>query len=74
MLKLTIDAMTCNHCANTIKDALKILDKCAFIDINLGCKTVIVASAKAKIDIIKTIEKVGYQINKINGIAYGGDA
>ena len=74
MLKLTIDAMTCNHCAITIKDAIKILDKRAFIDINLGCKTVIVASAKAKIDIIKTIEKVGYQINKINDIAYGGYA
>ncbi|WP_100915844.1 heavy-metal-associated domain-containing protein [Pseudoalteromonas spongiae] len=67
MLKITINEMTCNHCANTIKSAIKALDRCALIDINLADNEIKIASMRTKHDLITTVERIGYRINKVNG-------
>ena len=62
---LNVDGITCEHCVDTIKEAVGILDGVFSVNVGIEKKQVVVEYdeklAKAE-DIIDKIEEVGFQI------------
>ncbi len=62
---LNVDGITCEHCVDTIKEAVGILDGVFSVDVDIEKKQVVVEYdeklAKAE-DLIDKIEEVGFQI------------
>ena len=62
---LYVDGITCEHCVDTIKEAVGILDGVFSVDVNIEKKQVVVEFdeeiAKAE-DLIDKIEEVGFKV------------
>ena len=62
---LNVDGITCEHCVDTIKEAVGILDGVFSVDVNIEKKQVDVKfnEKMAKlVDLIHEIEEVGFEI------------
>ena len=62
---INVDGITCEHCVDTIKEAVEILDGVFSVDVDIEKKQVVVEFdekiAKAE-DLIDKIEEVGFEI------------
>ena len=62
---LNVDGITCEHCVDTIKEAVEILDGIFSVDVDIEKKQVVVEFdekiAKAE-DLIDKIEEVGFKV------------
>ena len=62
---LNVDGITCEHCVDTIKEAVEILDGVLRVDVDIAQKQVIVEfdekMAKPE-DLIDKIEEVGFEV------------
>ena len=62
---LNVDGITCEHCVDTIKEAVEILDAVFSVDVDIEKKQVVVEFdekiAKAE-DLIDKIEEVGFKV------------
>ena len=62
---LNVDGITCEHCVDTIKEAVEILDGVLSVDVDIEKKQVVVEFdekiAKAE-DLINKIEEVGFKV------------
>jgi len=62
---LNVDGITCEHCVDTIKEAVEILDGVFSVDVDVEKKQVVVEFdekiAKAE-DLIDKIEEVGFKV------------
>ena len=60
-----VDGITCEHCVDTIKEAVEILDGVFSVDVDIEKKQVVVEFdeeiAKAE-DLIDKIEEVGFKV------------
>jgi len=60
-----VDGITCDHCVDTIKEAVEILDGVFSVDVDIEKKQVVVEFdekiAKAE-DLIDKIEEVGFKV------------
>jgi copper chaperone len=61
MIELTVQDMTCGHCAATITGAVKALDPQATCDVDLAAKRVRVASAFSAERVRAAIERAGFK-------------
>lgn len=64
---LTVEGMSCSHCAKHVKDALEELNGVVSADVNLNSKTAIIeSSADVKDEDIKAaINDAGYEVTNI---------
>ena len=60
MFELTVNDMTCGHCASTIARAVKSVDAASACEVDLGAKRVRIASASPAEDFIEAIREAGY--------------
>ncbi|MBM7869152.1 copper ion binding protein [Clostridium pascui] len=62
--KILVEGMSCGHCVNHVKEALKELNEVTSVDVNLDDKTAIIeASIEVKDEDIKfAIEDAGYEV------------
>ena len=60
MIDLTIDDMTCGHCASTIARTVRDVDAGAKCEIDLGGKRVRIASGLPARDFVEAIQEAGY--------------
>jgi copper chaperone len=62
---INVDGITCEHCVDTIKEAVEILDGVFSVDVDIEKKQVVVEFdekiAKAE-DLIDKIEEVGFKV------------
>ena len=62
---LNVDGITCEHCVDTIKEAVEILDGVFSVDVDIEKKQVVVEFdekiAKTE-DLIDKIEEVGFKV------------
>ena len=62
---LNVDGITCEHCVDTIKEAVEILDGVLRVDVDIAQKQVVVEfdekMEKPK-DLIDKIEEVGFKV------------
>ena len=62
---LNVDGITCEHCVDTIKEAVEILDGILRVDVDIEKKQVVVEfdekMAKQE-DLIDKIEEVGFKV------------
>ena len=62
---LNVDGITCEHCVDTIKEAVEILDGIFSVDVDIEKKQVVVEFdekiAKTE-DLIDKIEEVGFKV------------
>ena len=62
---LNVDGITCEHCVDTIKEAVEILDGVFSVDVDIEKKQVVLLFdekiAKAE-DLIDKIEEVGFKV------------
>ena len=62
---LNVDGITCQHCVDTIKEALSILDGVFSVDVNIEKKQVVVEfneKLAKPVDLIHKIEEVGFEV------------
>ena len=62
---LNVDGITCEHCVDTIKEAVEILDGVLRVDVDIEKKQVVVEfdEKMAKLeDLIDKIEEVGFKV------------
>lgn len=59
-IDLTVNDMTCGHCASTITKAVKEVDASARCEIDLGAKRVRIASVRPASEFIEAIGEAGY--------------
>ena len=60
MIELTVNDMTCGHCASTITRAVKEIDAAGQCDIDLAAKRVRIASAQPASRFVDAIKEAGY--------------
>ena len=60
MIEISVNDMTCGHCASTITRAVKEVDAAARCEIDLAAKTVRIESDKPAADFTAAIEEAGY--------------
>ena len=60
MIELTVNDMTCGHCASTIARAVKSVDAAGACEVDLGTKRVRIESASPAEDFIEAIREAGY--------------
>jgi copper chaperone len=60
MIELTVQDMTCGHCAATIAGAVKALDPAATCDVDLAAKRVRIESAFSAERFRAAIERAGF--------------
>lgn len=62
-IKLNVEGMSCSHCENSIKSALKEISGILEVFVNLAEKTVEVSFENIDLELIKkTIEEQGFDI------------
>lgn len=62
MYEIKVSGMTCGGCVNSVTKALKSLDSEAKVNVDLKEQLVKIESAKAKSEILETIEDAGYSV------------
>lgn len=62
--KYIVSDMTCNHCVNTITNAIKSVDSAAIINIDLANHSLAVSQANSLELIEKAVKDEGYDIQK----------
>jgi copper chaperone len=60
VIELTVNDMTCGHCASTIARAVKNVDAVARCEIDIGAKRVRITSARPAGDFVTSIQEAGY--------------
>ncbi len=66
MQKFKIEKMSCNHCVNTITEALTEFEKDAAINITKENKTVEFSGSKSSAEILSMLNAIGYTAIAIN--------
>ncbi len=62
-IKLNVEGMSCSHCENSIKSALKEISGISEVFVNLAEKTVEISFENIDLELIKkTIEEQGFDI------------
>ena len=62
---INVDGITCEHCVDTIKEAVEILDGIFSVDVDIEKKQVVVEfdeKIAKKEDLIDKIEEVGFEV------------
>ena len=62
---INVDGITCEHCVDTIKEAVEILDGVLRVDVNIAQKQVVVEfdeKMEKQEDLIDKIEEVGFKV------------
>jgi len=62
MIELTVDGMSCGHCAGRVTKAVQALDAAAKVEIDLGTKRVTVDSGLDAARIAQAIDAAGYPV------------
>ncbi len=60
VIELTVNDMTCNHCASTITRAVKDVDAEGKCEIDLGSKRVRISSSRPAEEFVAAIQEAGY--------------
>lgn len=60
MIELSVNDMTCGHCASTITRAVKDVDAAGQVEIDLAAKRVRIASERPAEEFVAAIEEAGY--------------
>lgn len=60
MIELTVNDMTCGHCASTITKAVKDVDASGRCEIDLATKRVRIASARPAAEFLAAIREAGF--------------
>jgi copper chaperone len=60
MIELTVNDMTCGHCASTITRAVKDVDAAGRCEIDLATKRVRISSSHPAAEFVSAIEEAGY--------------
>ena len=60
MIDLTVNDMTCGHCASTITRAVKDVDPGARCEIDVGNRQVHITSGKPPAEFLAAIQEAGY--------------
>ncbi len=60
MIELTVNDMTCGHCASRIARAVKSVDADSACEVDLAAKRVRIASTRPAADFIEAIVEAGY--------------
>ena len=60
MIELTVNDMTCGHCASTIARAVRDVDAAGKCDVDLQAKRVRIASDQPAGDFVAAIREAGY--------------
>lgn len=60
MIELTVNDMTCGHCASTIALAVNSVDPDAACEVDLGAKRVRITSPRPAASFIEAIRDAGY--------------
>ena len=60
MIELTVNDMTCGHCASAIARAVRDVDAQGKCDVDLGERRVRIASALPAAEFVAAIEEAGY--------------
>jgi copper chaperone len=60
MIELTVNDMTCGHCASTITRAVKDVDEAGRCEIDLAAKRVRISSSHPAEEFVAAIEEAGY--------------
>ena len=62
---INVDGITCEHCVDTIKEAVEILDGVLRVDVDIEKKQVVVEfneKLAKPVDLIHKIEEVGFEV------------
>ena len=62
MIELTVDGMSCAHCAGRVTKAVQALDAAAKVEIDLATKRVTVDSGLQAARIAQVIDAAGYPV------------
>ena len=62
MYEYTVEGMSCNHCAMTVKKSVADVDAKATVNVDLKNKKVSVDSSADKAAIASAIEEAGYEV------------
>jgi len=60
MIELTVNDMTCGHCASTITKTVKEVDAAGKCEIDLAAKRVRIASTHPAAEFVAAIREAGY--------------
>jgi copper chaperone len=60
VIELTVNDMTCGHCASTVARAVKSVDAGSACEVDLGAKRVRIASPQPAADFVEAIREAGY--------------
>ena len=60
MIELTVNDMTCGHCASTITRAVKDVDAAGQCEVDLGAKRVRITSTHPAQEFVEAIQEAGY--------------
>ncbi|HSN21929.1 MAG TPA: heavy-metal-associated domain-containing protein [Usitatibacter sp.] len=60
MIQLTVNDMTCGHCASTITRAVKDVDAASQCEVDLGAKRVRITSTRPASEFVEAIKEAGY--------------
>ncbi len=66
MMKFKVDKMSCNHCTNSISEAVALLDKAAKLTFDLGNRTVFVESEIELEEVIGAFTSAGFEATELN--------
>jgi copper chaperone len=62
-LKLNVPDISCNHCAETISESIRVVEADAKVNIDVDAKTVTVESSASEESIKQAIVDAGYTID-----------
>ena len=60
MIELTVNDMTCGHCASTIARAVRDVDADGKCDVDIRAKRVRITSAHPAVEFVSAIQEAGY--------------
>lgn len=60
MLELTIESMTCGHCASVVTKAVKALDPLAKVEVDVSGHKVRVETTEARQAVVEALTEAGY--------------
>ena len=68
MIELSVPEMTCNHCVDTIRKAVRGVDEGARCEVDLAAKRVTVDSALPPSDFVEALEEAGYASSLLRAV------
>jgi copper chaperone len=66
VIELTVNDMTCGHCASMIARAVKSVDPAGACEVDLGAKRVRITSTRPAADYIEAIRDAGYTPHEVS--------